>query len=82
MKHRRVLNKLSFDFRYDLGTMALNNVGKLRNHHQFIGIFSIKKGIFNHKSTNQPKSPEESESSRFCLIFKVCEVLKFLKLIN
>ena len=58
MKHRRVLNKLSFDFRYDLGTMALNNAGKLRKHHQFIGTFSIKKGTFDLKSTNQPKPPE------------------------
>ena len=62
--------------------MALNKAGKLRKHHQFIGIFPTKKGTFDHKSTNQPKPPEESENSRFCLIFKVCEVLKFLKLIN
>ena len=47
-------------FRYDLGTMALNNAGKLRKHHQFIGIFPTKKVTFNHKSTNQPNPPEES----------------------
>jgi hypothetical protein len=41
--------------------MALNKVGKLRKHHQFIGIFSTKKGTFDHKSTNQPTPPEESQ---------------------
>lgn len=41
--------------------MRLNNDGKLRKHHQFIGGFSIKKGVFNHKSTNQPKPPEENK---------------------
>ena len=50
-----------FNFRYDLGTMALNKAGKLRKHHQFIGVFSTKKGTFDHKSTNQPKPPEENE---------------------
>ena len=50
-------------FRYDLGTIVLNKVGKLRKYHQFIGVFSIKKGTFDHKSTNQPKTPEENEKS-------------------
>ena len=50
-----------FNFRYDLGTMALNNAGKLRKHHQIIGIFSTKKGIFNHKST----PPEGAEGFYF-----------------
>lgn len=54
-----------FLFRYDLGTMSLNQVGELRKHHQFIGIFSTKKGIFDHKSTNQPKPPEEVERTHF-----------------
>ena len=49
-----------FLFRYDLGTMSLNQVGELRKYHQFIGIFSTEKGTFDHKSTNQPKPPEES----------------------
>ena len=53
------------NFRYDLGTMPLNKAGKLRKYHQFIGVFSTKKGTFDHKSTNQPKPPEESESSHF-----------------
>lgn len=48
-----------FLFRYDLGTMSLNQVGELRKHHQFIGIFSTEKGTFDHKSTNQPKPPED-----------------------
>ena len=47
-----------FLFRYDLGTMSLNQVGELRKYHQFIGIFSTEKGTFDHKSTNQPKPPE------------------------
>lgn len=38
--------------------------------------------IFKGKMAYITQPPEESESSRFCLIFKVCEVLKFLKLIN
>ena len=46
-----------FLFRYDLGTMSLNNAGKLRKYHHFIGAFSTKKGTFDHKSTNQPKPP-------------------------
>ena len=40
--------------------MVLNEAGKLRKYHQIIDIFSTKKGIFDHKSTNQPKPPEES----------------------
>ena len=49
-----------FLFRYDLGTMSLNQVGELRKYHQFIGIFSTEKGTFDHKSTNQPKPPATS----------------------
>ena len=41
--------------------MSLNKVGKLRKHHQFIGILSTKKGTFDHKSTIQPTPPEEGE---------------------
>ena len=52
-----------FLFRYDLGTMSLNQVGELRKYHQFIGIFSTEKGTFDHKSTNQPKPPEESDET-------------------
>ena len=67
-----------FNFRYDLGTMALNKAGKLRKHHQFIGVFSTKKGTFDHKSTNQPKSPEESRKALiFCLnpvFIRVCAI--------
>lgn len=40
--------------------MALNKAGKLRKYHQIIEQFSIKKGTFDHKSTNQPKPPEEA----------------------
>ena len=71
-----------FLFRYDLGTMSLNQVGELRKYHQFIGIFSTEKGTFDHKSTNQPKPPEES--ARRALIFfahftMVCEASILLK---
>ena len=45
--------------------MALNKAGKLRKHQQFIGVFSTKKGTFDHKSTNQPKPPEEAERPHF-----------------
>ena len=31
-----------FLFRYDLGTMTLTKAGKLRKHHQIIGVFSTK----------------------------------------
>ena len=44
--------------------MSLNNAGKLRKYHHFIGAFSTKKGTFDHKSTNQPKPPEESSYLR------------------
>lgn len=60
-----------FLFRYDLGTMSLNQVGELRKYHQFIGIFSTEKGTFDHKSTNQPKPPEEDTISvcpHFCAV--------------
>ena len=49
------------NFRYDLGTMALNKAGKVQKHHQFIGVFSTKKGTFDHKSANHPKLPEENK---------------------
>lgn len=49
-----------FLFRYDLGTMTLTKAGKLRKHHQIIGVFSTKKGTFDHISPNQPKPPEEA----------------------
>lgn len=39
----------------------LNKAGKLQKYHQIIGAFSTKKGTLDHKSTNQPKSPEESK---------------------
>lgn len=44
-------------FRYDLGPMPLNKAGKIRKHHQFIGVFPTKKGTFDYKSTYQPKPP-------------------------
>ena len=63
---------LSFlNFRYDLGTKVLNKVGKLRKHHQFIGIFPTKKGTFDHKSTNQPKPPEETLRRLILFVYKV-----------
>ena len=63
-------------FRYDLGTMSLNKVSKLRKHHQFIGVFSTKKGTFDHKSTNQPKPPEESPcGSHFLFKPSICKGL-------
>ena len=64
-----------FLFRYDLGTMSLNQVGELRKYHQFIGIFSTEKGTFDHKSTNQPKPPAINLCS-FCPVitgfFLIC----------
>lgn len=57
--------------------MPLNKAGKLRKHHQFIGIFPTKKGTFNHKSTNQPNPPEESKNSHFFL--KKCDKIKNLR---
>lgn len=70
-----------FLFRYDLGTMSLNQVGELRKHHQFIGIFSTEKGTFDHKSTNQPKPPESRHDSICRLLFlgniRACEDLLF-----
>jgi hypothetical protein len=53
-----IIKRNLINFRYDLGTIALNKAGKLRKYHQFIGIFSTKKGTFDRKSTNQPKLPE------------------------
>ena len=50
--------------------MRLNKTGKLRKHHQFIGAFSIKKGTFDHKSTNQP--PDENKKLHF-IYFKSLE---------
>jgi hypothetical protein len=47
--------------------MSLNKAGKLRKHHQFIGVFSTKKGTFDRKSTNQPKPPKESNQLLFLL---------------
>ena len=60
-----------FLFRYDLGTMSLNQVGELRKYHQFIGIFSTEKGTFDHKSTNQPKPPEENGNLDIFFVFLV-----------
>ena len=60
-----------FLFRYDLGTMSLNQVGELRKYHQFIGIFSTEKGTFDHKSTNQPKPPEESPCGSHFLCYAI-----------
>ena len=57
--------------------MALNNAGKLRKHHQFIGVFPTKKGTFDHKRTNQPKTPEESLISLFFIV-----LFKFVNLKN
>lgn len=59
-----------FLFRYDLGTMSLNQVGELRKYHQFIGIFSTEKGTFDHKSTNQPKPPEETLRRLILFVYK------------
>ena len=61
-----------FLFRYDLGTMSLNQVGELRKYHQFIGIFSTEKGTFDHKSTNQPKPPEAR--SKDLAFFVLCHI--------
>ena len=41
--------------------MRLNKAGELRKYHQFIGIFQTKMATFDHKSTNQPKPPEENK---------------------
>jgi hypothetical protein len=68
-----------FLFRYDLGTMSLNQVGELRKYHQFIGIFSTEKGTFDHKSTNQPNPLKRCrKASHFLFIpvfIRVCEFL-------
>jgi len=49
--------------------MPLNKAGKLRKHHQFIGVFSTKKGTFDRKSTNQPKPPEEDAVKGIFILF-------------
>jgi hypothetical protein len=49
--------------------MTLTKAGKLRKHHQIIGVFSTKKGTFDHKSTNQPKPPEENVLFSFYLAY-------------
>lgn len=54
--------------------MTLNNAGKLRKHHQFIGIFLTKKGTFDHKSTNQPNPPEENKKFSFFLLDAIINI--------